>query len=91
MDSVRSLQGITGPLFVNERNANRNHGGEAFREALQQQAGEQTEAEPQTPSQTPPQSGAQSGGKRPLGTGLQVRPAVGRKDEDEGRHIDVFA
>ncbi len=86
MDSVRSLHGITGPLFVNERNANRNQGGEAFREALQQQAGEQTEAEPQTP-----QSGPKPGGKRPLGTGLQVRPAVGRKDEDEGRHIDVFA
>ena len=79
MDSPRSLQGITGPMFVNERNASRNKGGDAFREALQQQGGEgqaeQAEAER----------------KQPLRSGLQVRRPVGRKEEDEGRHVDVFA
>lgn len=82
MDPLRAMSPVTGSIRVGERQAGGQKQAERFRQALQQGADGRGEA-----------TAGDDGGKaqQAMRTGLQPRAADDRKDQQQGRHVDVFA
>ena len=82
MDPLRAMSPVTGSIRVGERQAGGQQQAERFRQALQQGSDGRGEA-----------TAGEGGGaaQQAMRTGLQARAADDRKDQQQGRHVDVFA
>lgn len=85
MDALRGLPGVQNGLVVGERQAGQKQA-DAFRQALAQH-GDGKERPPEAPPEPTPTPGA----KAPAPSRLQRRAPASRKEQDEVRHIDVYA
>jgi len=81
VDALRGLPGVQNGLTVGERQAGQKQA-DAFRRAMQEHGDD-----PQQDGQPPTDDDAQP----PTPTRLQRRAPAGRKEDQEVRHIDVYA
>lgn len=77
MESLPALTGVPGTRPVHERQGGSRRQADAFRQALGQHGA--------------PRDARSPGGEPPMRTPLQPRVPAGRKEPEQGLHVDVIA